>query len=158
MLLIFYAHIYSRITYCLTIWGNASSKYLNIIHYQMNKCIRIITLKPYRSPTAELYSTDFLSFHQLKIYEIIFTIFKMKKGLMKTNFNFQTNFSTTNVNTRQKHQIRIPEFHTHASQRSLFYSGIVLFNRLPDDFKNILNIHKFKINLRHYVFNNFPLK
>lgn len=154
---IYYAHVDSHLNYCLPIWCRAAAKYLNMLQVIQNKCIKIITYKPLLTPSIELYNENLLSFKQIK-YETTLTIIKMLNKSLKCTVNFSTNFSITQRATRQKDQIRAPNFRTSNSQNSFIYCGLQLYNELPSDIKSELNFLKLKALLKTYIYNNYSIQ
>jgi len=65
---------------------------------------------------------------------------------------FETNSSTHNVKTRNKHHFHIPNAKLSCFQKSTFYTGIKIFNSLPPSVKMFKNDKaKFKEALRKYL-------
>ncbi len=139
-----------KIVYLLPIWGNALDTYLNCLQILQNKIIKIIKLLPFDSPTDSLYLTDFLSIKQQFKYESILLIYRMSHGLLKTGFQFVTNFEVTGRSTRSSSNIRLPHFLTATAQNTIFYKGLNLYNALPPQLKSSL-VAGFKRGLRLHI-------
>jgi hypothetical protein len=154
---LYYAYVHSHLTYLIPIWGSCPTYYFKNLQFLQNKILKIITFKRFDTPTVDLYNNEVLSVHQQYIYESIFNIFKMFNGFLKTNFNLTTNIQITGVSTRSSALIRLPSFRTASAQKTPFYKGVDLFNRLPSQIKNITSISIFKRRLKEYVFQHFPV-
>jgi hypothetical protein len=147
---LYYALVHSNIVYLLPIWGNAPQTYLNCLQTLQNKIVKIIKFLPFDSPTDSLYSTDFLSIKQQFKYESILLIYRMSHGLLKSGFQFVTNFAVTGRITRSSTNLRLPHFLTASAQNTIFYKGLDLYNALPPQLKSSL-IAYFKRGLKLYI-------
>jgi len=66
--------------------------------------------------------------------------------------NFQTNSSTHNINTQNKHHLHRPNANLSCFQNSKFYAGIKMVNSLPPSLTILKNDKaKFKAALRQYL-------
>jgi hypothetical protein len=66
--------------------------------------------------------------------------------------NFQTNSAIHCVNTRNNHYLHRPIANLTCFQKSIYYSGINIFNNLPASLKSLMNEKaKFKIVLKQYL-------
>jgi hypothetical protein len=88
---LYYALVHSNIVYLLPIWGNAPDTYLNCLQILQNN-------KVFYTRFANL--TDFLSVKQQFTYESILLIYRMNHGLLKSGFQFVTNYAVTGKSTR----------------------------------------------------------
>jgi len=69
---------------------------------------------------------------------------------------FQTNSSTHNIKTRNKHHLHRPNVNLTCFQKSTFYTGIKIFNSIPPSVKMFKNDKaKFKAALRKYLHTHF---
>lgn len=155
---IYYAFVDSRLTYCLPIWGRSAKKHTTILQTMQNRAIKIITNKPKLTPTNILFNENFLSFHQKISYESILLIWKIQNKYLQCNVTLPNNYAITQTVTRQKYQIRVPNFRTTTSQSSLLYCGVQLFNDLPEQIRNTKNIFNFKKLLKTYIYKNISIK
>lgn len=151
------AYVLSRITYLLPIWGGAPKCYLKNLQFLQNKIIKTILFLPSDTSTISLYSSKRLSIYQQFSYDSIFLVFKMVNGLLKTNFNFICNQLVTGRSTRSSSLLRLPNYTTVVAQRSTFYYGINLYNKLPSNVKYVRSVSGFKRELRLYVSDNLPV-
>lgn len=124
----YYAHIHSRLIYCLPVWQNMCQDLKNGLQRAQNKAIKLIAFLPPLTPTNELYDEKLLKFTDQLKYENILFIYKISSGLMRCDVKLGTNFEKTNRLTRQSHLLCKPGFLTVKAQSSIFYKGIVDFN------------------------------
>jgi hypothetical protein len=142
---IYYAYIHSRLSYCLPVWSSCSLDLKMRLQRLQNKAMKAIRMKPFRTPTVELYDNRLVSFLQLCDYEAILFIHKVKFGLVKCDVTFITYENISGRQTRQSNLLRPPNFLMAKSQDSLFYRGICLYNDftlsvLSKDVKSLSNL------------------
>jgi hypothetical protein len=66
--------------------------------------------------------------------------------------NFQTNLNIHAINTGNKNQLHFPSASLSCLQKGVFYSGIRIFNSLPDNIRNLRNDKvQFKKELQKYL-------
>jgi hypothetical protein len=153
---IYYAHIHSRLTYLLPIWSSTSNCHLKIIKYMQNKVFRNIQYKPWDYSTKQLYTEKLLSFNQTINFETILLIHKLKNNLIRNSINVEENINTTNRITRRAKNVRLPQFFTKSAQNNMLFRGFKLYNELPYQLKQ-QSLDSFKMSLRTYVFNKYPI-
>lgn len=56
---------------------------------------------------------------------------------------------------RCSNDFRLPNYTTRNAQNNLYYSGLKLFTRLPNELKTIDNLNEFKLRCKRHVINNF---
>jgi hypothetical protein len=58
-----------------------------------------------------------------------------------------------NLDTRQRNNLYLPQANLTIYQKGAYYSGIIIFNNLPLEIKNVAgNLKKFKIALKKFLF------
>jgi hypothetical protein len=137
---LYYAHIHSRLTYCLPVWSGCSLELKMRLQRLQNKVIKFIKFKHRLTSTSSLYDNKFLSFLNVCDYEAVLFIHKINTGLVKSDFTLSSNSSTITRITRQSNLIRLPQFLMAKSQSSCFYRGARKYN----DFIRCNNFDKSK--------------
>jgi IS1 family transposase len=123
--LIYFAYFHSLMKYGIIFWGNSSDgkKAFTL----QKKTVRIIVGTNSQTPYRDL----------LRSYR---------------SYYFQTNSAIHCVNTRNNHHLHRPTANLTCFQKSLYYSGIKIFNNLPASLKSLINEKaKFKIALKQYL-------
>jgi hypothetical protein len=65
---------------------------------------------------------------------------------------FLTNNENHNLDTTQRNNLYLPQANLTTYQKGVYYSGIIIFNNLPLQIKNIAgNQKKFKIALKNFL-------
>jgi hypothetical protein len=59
----------------------------------------------------------------------------MNHGLLKSGFQFATNYAVTGRSTRSSTNLRLPHFLTETAQNTIFYKGLNIYNALPPQLK-----------------------
>ena len=71
---------------------------------------------------------------------------------IKNQETFQTNLSVHSFNTRNNHHLHRPIANLSSFQKSAFYSGIRIFNKLPQNITDLKNEKaQFKVALKRYL-------
>ena len=79
-------------------------------------------------------------------------ILSLMRSMINNQEVFQTNSSTHNIKTRNKHHLHRPNAKLSCFQKSIFYAGIKIFNSLPLSVTNLKNDKvKFIVALRKYL-------
>ena len=151
---IYYAHIHSHLTYLLPVWSSASQERLMSLQRVQNKAVKSILNLPYLTSSVSLYSTKFLPFTKLTIYESILFIVKIVRGLVTVGQTLGANLAISNRATRQSQTLRPPNYILGLAQNSAFYRGINLYNTYltSPQFNNSLSISLLKTRLKDYAY------
>lgn len=144
---LYYAHVHSQLTYMNIVWQNAPAYVLNKIIVTLNKFMRVIFWEQYNNletRTYDLYTcNNMLNFTQIKFYESVLFIYKIKNNLIKTNLNLRTNRDFHSYETRSVNNLRTLAPRTNYLRLGCMYSAIVNFNNLPVNISNIVPLCRF---------------
>ncbi len=78
---LYYTFVYPYIIYCVEVWGNACSSYLEPLILAQKQCIRVITFSHYTEHTDPLYEQlNILCFKKLVIHRIALLMHKCSYG------------------------------------------------------------------------------
>jgi hypothetical protein len=142
-LTVYYAIFYSIMQYGIELWGSASCAH-KVFKIQ-KKYLRIMTFNLKRTsckPLFEKYSL--LTMPCLFIFKILL--------LLKNNFNsFYINQYNHKYPTRFKKDFQYPRHRLLLFEKSPYYMGLKLYNRLPAYLKEINDYVKFKNSLKMYL-------
>jgi hypothetical protein len=110
------------------------------------KIIRITVGAQPRTPRKSL-------FKKLEILPIPCQyIFSLMNFILNNQEHFQTNPSVHSTDTRHKHLLHRPNANLSCFQKSTFYAGIRILNRLPLSLISLKNEKtKFKVAIRKYL-------
>ena len=159
LLSVYYAHIFSHISYGITLWGNmVPSSMLSKLQHVQNQCLSYVFNKP-------LLDKDYKSNRILKIRDILW-INNVKLGYKLLHSHLPTkilNLCTTNSNskdltrthrygTRNKNLKNLLKATTRNHYNSYLVKSIKEFNSLPEPLKKITNWHKYVQSFKNYCF------
>lgn len=152
---LYYAHVHSQITYMNIIWQNAPAYAINKIATTINKFMRIIFWEQYNNPqtrTVDLYiSNNMLNFEQIKYYEAVLLVYKVKNNLIKNQLHLQSSRDIHRYDTRSADNLRIVTPRTNYLRLGCMFSAIVNFNNLPEQISNLVPINRFKKALKAHI-------
>lgn len=125
----------SILTYCNTAWGGACITYMLQLERAQRAVLKVATFKPYRFPTADLYSDcEVLTVRKLFICNLILSQHK--------KVNVHENLST---GKRRKDRIlNKPTVHTVYAQRHQSFLGPLLYNKANRALKGLAEANQMK--------------
>ena len=148
--IVYNAIIQSLFDYCLTVWGNCSSKNVNAIQKLQNRAARAVTgIFDYSVPSSELLcSLNWAKIDARFRYFIAILMFKCIKGLVPIylcdNFQYITNVHTRPTRNMLNDLLYLPKPRTEMYKRSFQYSGANVWNSLDTTLKQSTSITHFK--------------
>jgi hypothetical protein len=153
---IYYAYIYSHVSYLNPIWGGTCKFKLQELERLVNKSIRSVFFEEYSHTdvhTVNLYFNNrLLSFKNLCEYESVLLVHKLRHNTMRNDINLPTNRETHEYNTRTRDDFHLARINNDFGRRSVHHNGIMGFNRLPSPLKTIVNHNLFKREVkRHFL-------
>lgn len=151
---IYHAHFLSHVNYLLPIWIGCADYKINQIQRLQNKVIKNIENKNILTPSLSLYVNK-PNIRGLAFIQTVTTIKKIQLNLIKSNINLQTNSNVHGIFTRTLNNLRAMFFKFEKCQNSITSRGIMWYNKLPNEIKEMSNIIKFTTNVKRYVINNF---
>jgi hypothetical protein len=155
---IFYAHVFSHLTYLSSIWSSAADSWLSVLRVLQNKAIKIIKNYGWRHPSLDLYNSKTLPLGVLMCdFSLLISIFKMKIGILKCNALLEKVSSLYDHNTRSSANLHlnINFARTNLGQSNVFYRGLRLYNDLPVHIKNSSSRTAFKKHIGLTLFENY---
>ena len=157
MINLYYSFIYPYILYALVCWYAAPTYLTERVAKLQKKSIRFIHNLPYNSHTYDYFvSSKIVPLPALYESNILIYIFKTINShydrdllsMLIQNSDFHS------FNTRNRNNFVLPRCNRSATQRSVLYKGVQLWNKLPDYIKNQKSISVFKRSIRNLFFVN----
>lgn len=160
-LLFYKSVIQPHFQYCATILFLCNQGQLHELQVLQNRCMRIIlNCDIYTSINFMLEKLDLLDVVQILNFNVILTIYKASKSLLPSYLC--ENLSSVSVqqpyNLRNNNEYRLPFYQRSATQNSLFYNGVNMFNqylRTSNAQVQNQNTQQFKTDLKQYVKSHF---
>ena len=156
---VYYAHIFSHMSYCISIWGSMiNSDLLSKLHIQQNHCIRMLNT---RLSSTELYSKyKILNINNVIDLELCKLGFKLKNDMLPVNFLASLKVDARgnslekkhNYNTRNKRDLNLPMTDKSNYHNSFLLQAIKCYSALPHPLKNCTVYRTFVNKLKHEYF------
>lgn len=120
-----------------------------------NKAIRHIFWNEYHRlgfSTAQLYAKHrILNVTQMIRYENVLTVYKIRNGLMKSEFAVPSNNELDIRSLRRQSLLNIPESRTNYHRNSVLHRGVNWFNELPHYIRHSPTLDQFKIFVKQHI-------
>jgi hypothetical protein len=130
--------------YGIIFWGNSTNS--SRIFKIQKRAIRIIMGHKSRDSCRDLFKElNILPFISQDIFSLLLFIVNNK------NY-FITNSENHSIHTRSSNNFHLPQANLAIYHKAVYYSGVKVFNNLPQDIKNISdNPKRFKRVLKHFL-------
>ena len=148
--IVYYAHVYSHLSYCISIWGSMTSvKQITKLKIQQDKCMRLIDS---RLATDQVYvKYRILQLDHLIDLELCKMGFKLQLNELPVNLldTFKSDSKgdslekTHRYNTRQKNEPNLPSTSSKKYHQSFLFQGIKRYSTLPSKIKSITKYNRF---------------
>lgn len=140
LLSLYYAFIHSHLSYCVWSWGNTYWSHVNRLERLQKQALRLITFKPFSSPSAPLFSNmKILPLHKLFSYKILIIMFRiLNNELYISSFSGVTLVNTNNTRFSGNRNLVLPKVRINYGQMTARFSCITLWKMLPVDLKSCL--------------------
>ena len=150
---IYFAFVHSCILYGVEIYANTSPTHLDRLIKLNNKLLRILQNMPRCCHTKNLYSVyDTLNIPNLHKQQILMLVHKFVHHSDALPDIFKNYFAFSNEihrhNTRSTCNIYKPRVNTAYGLRAVTFKGVSLWNKLPDNLKQITSTSLFKQKLK----------
>jgi hypothetical protein len=137
LLQLYYAYVYSLISYGVIFWGVQNSLLVNIFKIQKRSVRTMKFMLPYDSCRGVFKKMNLLTVPSIFIYHCI--VFKLEH-----NESFIKSQDVHQYNTRNKNNVMVPKHRSTLFESSPYYVTAKLFDKLPVILKNIKNVTFFK--------------
>ena len=145
---IYYALVYSRIKYGISVYGQACKTKLKRIQTLQNQLLKVLSYKEYRFSTDKLHDEfELLKIKDIKEQEILAFVHNFFSSSLPPVFNgyFETLASNHNRNTRNgSNLIKIPIHRNNIAAASMKIQGAILWNKTNCILKKISKVKLFK--------------
>ena len=140
---LYYAFILPYMNYCNIIWGGAAKVHLDKLLKLQKRAVRIITGSSYLEHSAPLFrQLEFLKLGDLYSFSWCIHVFK-NRNLFQNNSNVH--------NTRRACANKVAFQRLSVCQRSSHIDAAKIFNKLPLEDTQVLNIGNFKLKIKQPI-------
>ena len=149
---IYYALVYSRIKYGISVYGQACATKLKRIQILQNQLLKVLSCKNYRFSTDKLHDEyDLLNIKDIIKQETTTFVHNFFSNSLPPVFDgyFETLASNHNRNTRNGNNlIKIPNHDTNFAASSIKIQGAKTWNNMNHNLKNIVKVKNFRIKFK----------
>ena len=134
-LTLYYSLIYSYLTYCNIVWGNASNVYIDRLFILQKRALRIICNAEYRAHTRSLFGNlellNMYDIHKLQVVTFLYKFLHNKLPASCMSLCTLYDMSTKSYPTRSRATFTIPSCRTITREKCMRISGAKFWNSLP---------------------------
>ena len=158
LLSIYNSLVQPHLDYCSSVWGSCSKSLSQKLQKLQNRAARVITFSNYGRNTDELLRTiNWVKLDRQRLVNKSIMMYKIVNNMVPEylSSHFVLRSDTLTYNLRDSDgTLAIPQPRTNYCKRSLSYSGVVLWNSLPLNTRQSLNLNEFKSKLKNYDFDS----
>ena len=149
---IYFSLVYSRIIYCISIWGGTFDKYVSAVRVAQNRVLRSFMGMRRCDSVREVYDDlKLLRFDQIyKLFSGIL-IFKLQISLYCNNVFIRVNEVHDRPTRASVHDIFIIVPKVSIVEHSVIYKCPLYFNQLPVYIKQSASLREFKSKIKLYL-------
>ena len=158
---IYYACIYSKISYGIEIYGTAGNTKLNKIQTLQNKLMKLLTKRDYLEPTnqlhAELNILKVKDIHRHKTLQFVYNC--ISGNQIATFFNYFSTRETQNqLQLRNRNELNRRAIRTEIGRSTVQHTGATLWNDIPNNVKESNSIQIFKNRLFNELISKYHIQ
>lgn len=138
----YYAKFFSLMKYGVIHWGSASD--VSRVFILQKRALRIIYNLPFQKSCKNIFKHySFLTFYDVYILEVICFVYR--------HINDFSHSNSHNYDTRNTEYLLPPTHKQSLFQKSLYFIGCKLYNKLPKKIKDINQFSKFKTSVKEIL-------
>ena len=147
--LFYNSYILPHFDYCCTIWGNCSNSLeAKLVTFQ-KRAARLILDKDFDTPSVELFQQlKWMTFPQRVIFQKAVLMYKSLNDqapiYLRNAFTFTSDVHTQNLRSSSNLQLYPPRPNCELFKKSFTYSGVAIWNALPNYIKLASSVNHFK--------------
>ena len=151
------ALVYSHLTYCNLVWGDACESELKPLVTMLNRIIRIISFAPFQDHNVSQYyeNLKLMNLKQIHMLEKAKFMFKIKNRKLPEKFQnyFRKSGSVHNYNLRSvaNQNFMLHTAHTNYGLRMVHFTGPKLWNEIPLRIKSYYSVKHFSAQYKQYL-------
>ena len=156
-LLIANACFLSIMSYMITIWGGSEGYLLKMVQVIQNRAARVVTRLTWYTPTRVLLKQcNWLSVKQMIFMHTCVQIWKLV--IYRTPQNIYSQLKPAGTRSGDYGTLSIRATDTAIGRNSFMVRGLLAWNRVPNEIRQIQNLHTFKKKLRVWVRLNIDIE
>ena len=150
----FNSFVYPYLTYCIEVWGNTYTTYLNPITLLLKRAVRVIKGCKRQAHTTPLFQNlKIMNLAETYVYFVQLFMFKWNNCLLPTIFrdSFTRNSTIHEYNTRQHDLLHVPICNYDIRKRAVRFTGVRIMNYLHREIDYKCSIHTYKKHLKNFI-------
>ena len=156
LLLLYNCFILPHISYSLEVWGNTYATYLKPIYLTQKRIVRTLTNSNRFEHTQPLFhELEILDVFKQYTYQTVLFVYDNISGNFPSDIPcyFSSIQHLYPTRSKDKGNLLIPKYTTNIGQCSMKYSGVTLWNQIPESIRSLRSKSKVKRDLkRHLLF------
>ena len=147
LLNVYYSLIVSHLRYGITVWNYGNQTIVQKLHRICNAFIIYI------QKNKHIEALNLPSITDIFTLETGIFMYKLNRNQLPEIFNplFKFNNIVHSISTRNKNAYRYPFYSKSLTQQSVEYSGVKVWNTLPNDIKSLQSKLLFSSKLKHHL-------
>ena len=148
--------VYPYFTYCIEVWGNTYSTYIEPLIKAQKRAIRtIVGAKKFDHTTESFKKLKLLNITEIYVYFVQLFMFKFYRNMLPHVLDslFTWNYVVHSQDTRQRGLLHVPLIRTFPHIRTIRVTGVRLFNHISKMFDMKYSYDTYKRHLKNYIFN-----
>lgn len=144
--MVYFAYFNSILQYGIEFWGNSSFATSTFI--LQKKAIRsLCNLSPFESCRTYFQKLKILTVTNLYIFRLCILIYENRNTLASVS-------DRNPYSVRDRKKIEVPKYNLRINRKGPLYSGIDIFNKIPEEIKNNTTMNSFKQKLKRFLLTN----
>ena len=149
---VYFAHIESHLNYGAVVWGSTASYHIDKITSAQKKSIKIMNFIKRRDHYDSPFKTNkILPFDRLRSLSMCKFVWKIKNNVIPIGIELLAR-SQVVTSERDNNKFLVPYKNTLYARRSLFYAGVLEWNKIPTKVKQCGVISAFSLNCKEFIF------
>lgn len=142
----YFAYVQSRLSYGISFWYSTS--YGSKIFINQKRIIRTILRLGNRTSCRQYFRMlNIMTVPSLYVYKLVMYVRSNSDSFVRN----EDCYNELNICTRNRTDLRIPEYRLAKSQKGPYYCAVKAYNALPSDIKSIRSSFAFKSQLKKYL-------
>ena len=147
---VYFALVHSKLSYLAGLWGSAAKYVIKPLQILQKRCLKHVFKLPQRHPTSDLFSNYAVNVLNVQsLYKL--SVCKFVHDCKNDTAYHTINFHKHRFETRSDEAFTIPYARTKIGSNAISRSGPTLYNKLPREIMNIMNIRKFNAALKKFL-------
>ena len=142
--------------YCNIVWGSCATYLLHKLFLLQKRAVRAITNSHYLDHTRNLFlKLKILDIYDINNLQVAIFMYSFCKNVLPDLFKeyFIYNRDVNKYETRNTHKLYVPFYRYNFARSQVSYKGPIIWNMLPDEFKQCPNIFNFKKKYKGFLIN-----